>query len=135
MPECNPSDNTKRYNVSDHIVHIQPGERGFGYFQWKVLNRNLDSPIHYAIKYQDAFRYALRCIADWEKKDLLDKIEKAANALKEIVVVEGEDRGVILKSWDSPTHYDYELKAHVYDKECFSDLGKALCELYDMLEA
>lgn len=57
------------------------------------------------------------------------RLAKAREKLKEIVVTEGYDAGVVLLSDDGPTHYDAELKCQVYDHAYFSPLGDALVEL------
>ena len=56
-------------------------------------------------------------------------ISEIRERLSEIVISEGEDTGLILLSWESPTHYDREHKCHVYDRPNFSILGDALVRL------
>lgn len=53
--------------------------------------------------------------------------------IESIVCTEGCDRGVILLSSDSPTHYDTAAKCQVYDNENFSPLGDALVKLHDLV--
>jgi hypothetical protein len=65
--------------------------------------------------------------------ELLRVLDLAAELLNEIVVTVGEDRGVILKSDDSPTQYDAERKCQVYLHENFSPLGDALVKLADLI--
>lgn len=60
--------------------------------------------------------------------------ERAIKQLESIVCTEGCDRGVVLVSHESPTHYDPEEKCQVYDHENFSPLGDALIALHDTLK-
>jgi len=60
-------------------------------------------------------------------------IRDARRLLERIVCTEGSDRGVVLLSNDSPTHYDPAAKGQVYDHENFSPLGDALIELHGVL--
>ena len=62
-------------------------------------------------------------------------IYEALKQLEEIVCTEGCDAGVVLLSQDGPTHYDAELKCHVYDHEYFSPLGGALIALHKKLSS
>ena len=57
---------------------------------------------------------------------LVGRLAEVRSAMELIVEAEGQDSGVILLSDASPTHYDAELKCHVYDHEHFSQLGDAL---------
>ena len=61
------------------------------------------------------------------------RIKAIREDVEEIVVTVGEDKGVILKSWESPTHTAIVagVKCQVYDKEHFSDLGDALIALHE----
>ena len=68
-----------------------------------------------------------------EIQRLRTKITQISDALGAIVIDEGEDAGVILLSWDSPTHYDAKLKCEVYEYENFSPLGDALVALAKMV--
>lgn len=56
-------------------------------------------------------------------------LSTAREQLAKIVVDEGEDAGVILLSWESPTHYDPTVGMQMYDHDYFSPLGDALVEL------
>ena len=58
-----------------------------------------------------------------------DRLKRITEALAEIVESDGEDAGLILLSWDSPTRYDPDLKCQVYLHENFSPLGDALVKL------
>jgi len=58
---------------------------------------------------------------------------KSRVLLDQIVVAEGCDSGVILKSWESPTMYDPEIKGQVYKHEHFSELGDALVALHGLI--
>jgi len=58
------------------------------------------------------------------------KLAAVRKALEKIVIPEGVDAGVILLSWESPTHYDPEIKCQVYEHENFSPLGYALVALW-----
>ena len=60
-------------------------------------------------------------------------LRAAITLLEEIVCVIGDDRGVVLMSNDSPTHYDAAVRCQVYDHENFSPLGDALIRLHDKL--
>lgn len=66
--------------------------------------------------------------------DAADRIDLIREKLREIVCVEGCDRGIVLLSHDSPTHYDPVLECQVYDHENFSPLGDALIELYELTD-
>lgn len=63
----------------------------------------------------------------------MSHLEEIKQQLEEIVCTEGEDRGVILKSWDSPMHLEKvgAVEMSVYDHQNFSELGDALIKLYD----
>lgn len=52
--------------------------------------------------------------------------------LEEIVCTLEPDKGVVMLSYEGPTHYDAELGCQVYDHENFSPLGDALIELHDL---
>ena len=56
--------------------------------------------------------------------------------LRQIVVTEGEDAGVILLSWESPMHQEEHggRTIQVYDHEYFSPLGDALMELWKLTD-
>lgn len=60
------------------------------------------------------------------------RIKAIRDDLEEIVCTQGEDSGVILKSWESPTHTAVVsgVKCQVYDLEHFSELGDALIEAH-----
>lgn len=70
---------------------------------------------------------------DLEITLLRTAIVETKRQLGEIVVTEGEDAGVILKSWESPTHQEFYASEQrsfpVYDNEYFSELGEALVNL------
>lgn len=67
--------------------------------------------------------------------EVSERIARIREKLKQIVCTEGDDRGVVLLSQESPTYYDEHLKAHVYKHLHFSPLGDALIELWDIVEA
>lgn len=54
--------------------------------------------------------------------------------LEQIIITEGIDKGVILKSWESPTEWDATQQAHIYKHENFSELGDALIALYEKMK-
>lgn len=60
-------------------------------------------------------------------------LAEARRQLAEIVCTDGDDAGVILKSWESPTHYSETYNCLVYDHENFSELGNALVKLAETL--
>lgn len=66
---------------------------------------------------------------------LLAACEAALADLERIVCIEGPDRGVIMLSGDSPTHYDHEAGCQVYEHENFSPLGDALIALHEQLSS
>lgn len=71
-----------------------------------------------------------------ELKAATERLAKAKDLLEEIVVPEGEDSGLIWKSWESPTHPETLASGQtiqVYDHEHFSELGDALVELWRVL--
>lgn len=61
------------------------------------------------------------------------RVAEAAKKLEAIVCVAEPDRGVVLLSYDGPTHCDPAAKCQVYDHQNFSPLGDALIELHDLL--
>lgn len=63
-----------------------------------------------------------------------ERLSEIVRKLDDIVVTSGIDKGVILKSWDSPTHKEVVNgeSLTVYDHENFSPLGDALIELYEL---
>lgn len=63
----------------------------------------------------------------------MSDLARIRQQLESIVVTVGEDKGVILVSDASPTHYSAELGGQVYDHEYFSPLGGALIELWEMV--
>lgn len=78
-------------------------------------------------------------VAEWEAMqtklaDAHKRLAKVREKLKEIVVTEGCDAGVVLLSDYGPTHYDAELKCQIYDHAYFSPLGDALVELAALAE-
>lgn len=64
---------------------------------------------------------------------LQEQIDKAKEKLKEIVIPDGIDAGVVLLSNDGPTHWSEEHQCFVYEHEYFSPLGDALIELWNIL--
>lgn len=64
-------------------------------------------------------------------------IARVRELLGKIVVTEGCDAGVVLLSYDGPTHAEEYggNKVTVYDHEYFSPLGDALMEIHQELEA
>lgn len=61
------------------------------------------------------------------------RVAEAVKKLEDIVCVAEPDRGVVLLSYDGPTHYDTAAKCQVYDHQNFSPLGDALIALHDLL--
>ena len=61
-------------------------------------------------------------------------LRSAITLLEEIVCVTGSDRGVVLVSGESPTHYDAGMRCQVYDHENFSQLGDSLIRLHEKLQ-
>lgn len=71
-----------------------------------------------------------------ELKVATERLGKALALLEKIVVPEGEDSGLIWKSWVSPTHPKTLANGQtvqVYDHEHFSELSDALVELWQVL--
>ena len=71
-----------------------------------------------------------------EVERLQAQLSSARTQLEEIVCVEPVDAGVILKSWDSPTHaavWDGK-PVTVYDYPHFSELGGALIDLWRTIQ-
>lgn len=64
--------------------------------------------------------------------DASKRLSDIRDKLETIVCTVEPDRGVVLLSEHAPTHYDTELKCHVYDHENFSPLGDALVKLHDL---
>lgn len=62
------------------------------------------------------------------------KLAEARRLLEEIVIVEGEDKGVVLKDTESPTYYEPKVEGMVYIHQHFSQLGDALIELHETLK-
>ena len=69
------------------------------------------------------------CRGCLDRERLRRALETAKRLLSEIVVTEGEDAGVILKSAESPTLTHPETGHQVYQYENFSELGDALVAL------
>lgn len=67
-----------------------------------------------------------------EADELRQKIAEMRLKIEKIVCTDEIDRGVILLSSESATHYDKESKCLVYDDEYFSELGRAMVELWKM---
>lgn len=59
------------------------------------------------------------------------RVAEIRESLKKIVIVEGEDKGVVLLSQEGPTKYDPTLKCQVYLHLYFSELGDALIALHE----
>ena len=70
---------------------------------------------------------------DAEVKRLKQQLAEARECLEQIVLTEGQDRGLVLQDHESHTKYDEELKCHVYQCENFSPLGDALILLWEQL--
>lgn len=64
------------------------------------------------------------------------RLREIRSKLESIVCTEGEDSGVVLLSYDGPTHTEIinGRPVQVYDHEYFSPLGDALMELYKLTE-
>lgn len=67
-------------------------------------------------------------------KPMGSKISAIRDKLKEIIVTEGVDAGVILLSQESPTYFDKTLNCQVYKHLHFSPLGDALVELSRLVD-
>lgn len=69
---------------------------------------------------------------------LCEHVAAAIKQVEAIVCTEGQDAGVIFKSWDSPTHIEMlgepPRPCTVYNLPYFSELGGALVELYRTLK-
>lgn len=76
-----------------------------------------------------------RSAAEQSAAALRERLAAVEAQVRKIVCVEEPDRGVVLLSDDSPTHYDKEHNCLVYDHENFSPLGDALVKLHDALKA
>ena len=63
-----------------------------------------------------------------------EKLQKIKEKLEEIIIPDGIDKGLILKSWDNPTYWDEERQISMYKYENFCELGDALIELHEMIE-
>lgn len=84
---------------------------------------------------QEQFKRLLRerDEARQESEGLRAALTQVRQSLAAIVIDEGDDAGLFLLSADSPTHYDAELRALVYDNDYFSPLGEALVMLARMV--
>jgi hypothetical protein len=60
-------------------------------------------------------------------------ISDALQILETIVCTVPPDEGVVMLSYEGPSHWDDELGCSVYDHEYFSPLGDALIKLHDVL--
>jgi len=67
------------------------------------------------------------------RKPCDQRLVAAVALLEEIIVVDGVDAGVILKSSESPSRWDKEAGCHIMQHEYFSDLGDNLIKLYYLL--
>ncbi len=65
---------------------------------------------------------------------LVNALKEIRTAIEKIVVVAGEDSGVILLSDDSPATLDKQSQLMVYDHEHFSPLGDALVALHRLTD-
>lgn len=74
----------------------------------------------------ETFKISQAFVREW--------IAKSQGQLEQIVILNGQDAGVVLLSNDGPTHWDEEAKCQVYDHEYFSPLGDALIALHDNLD-
>lgn len=65
---------------------------------------------------------------------LLARLDEIRTKLESIVCTEGTDAGVVMLSYDGPTHTEIVngQPLQVYDHEYFSPLGDALMELYKL---
>ena len=55
-------------NAEDFIQVIKPGERGYGRYKYRVVDRN-GFPTHHTDGYVDARLWAEKCIRHLEKED------------------------------------------------------------------
>lgn len=62
------------------------------------------------------------------------QLAEARTLLEKIVVVDGQDKGVVLKDTESPTYYEHAVEGWVYKYQHFSQLGDALIELHEKLK-
>lgn len=69
-----------------------------------------------------------------EHSDLRARLATIRAKLESIVCTDEVDAGVVLLSHEGPTHYDPELKGHVYVHQYFSPLGDALIELWHLTD-
>ena len=84
----------------------------------------------------DVYRVHIECLC--HQIDLIEeywhnanqRIKDIRDSLEQIVVTDGEDAGVILKSSESPTEFCPALNGQVYIHEHFSELGDALVKLH-----
>lgn len=67
-------------------------------------------------------------------KRLLEAVIDVRESIHKIVVVKGDDSGVVLLSDEGSTKFDEQLQAHIYEHEHFSPLGDALVALHHMTD-
>jgi len=60
-----------KYREDDYIHEIQPGQRGYGRYKYRVLGR-LGSPTHHTDDYEDARNWLQKCIKFWEQTPLAE---------------------------------------------------------------
>lgn len=103
---------------------------------------SLNALIEERNRLQDRLQYeqdALNtCLALQEKIEQLEsQLTAARTLLQTIVCTQGCDAGVVLLSYDGPTHFEtIEGKRYtVYDHNYFSPLGDALMELQRILSS
>ena len=75
-----------------------------------------------------------RCQLVARIRSLEKLVSEMREAIEQIVCTDEIDRGVIMLSSESPTHYDHTTKCLVYDMEHFSELGDAMVSLWKMTE-
>lgn len=64
------------------------------------------------------------------------KLQELRRDLEQIIITEGIDKGVILKSWESPYEvtWEGERRISMYKHQYFSELGDALIALYEKMK-
>lgn len=68
----------------------------------------------------------------WHKAE--KRLQEVRDKLEEIVCTKPPDDGVILLSDEGASHYDENLKCHVYDHQHFSPLGDALMAAWKLTD-
>ena len=59
------------YNRDDYIQEIREGQRCFGKYKYRVMDRQYIGPTHHTNSLEDAQRWSEKCIAYWHKQDEL----------------------------------------------------------------